>query len=153
MTSISKGAFLVVTASLVALLVGSIFGIGGVHMTFAANKGINVQTDTNQDQGFEAAGGTSGTTNACTATSTPGSMQTSVTLQFRVCFSLVGGPISCAQAINCNDIGCTSVSCNFSFGDRPGNCTTDNGVQLTSCTFASGNFITWYTRCTRYWHY
>jgi len=42
-------------------------GISG-HMAFT-NRGINVQTDTNQDQGCEAAGGTSGITNACTATS------------------------------------------------------------------------------------
>jgi hypothetical protein len=79
MTSISKGAFLVLTASLVALLVGSTLGIGDVHMTFAANKGINVQVDTNQDQGCESAGGTSGITNACTATSGRDSPETSVT--------------------------------------------------------------------------
>lgn len=49
------------------------------HVVFA-NRGINVQTDTSQDQGCEPAGGTSGITNACTATSTPGSMQTQVCL-------------------------------------------------------------------------
>jgi hypothetical protein len=79
-TSVAKGT-LIIIASLVALLVGSVLGIGSVQITFA-NKGINLQTDTNQDQRCEPAGGTSGITNACTASSTPGSTQTSVTLRF-----------------------------------------------------------------------
>lgn len=95
-------------------------------MTFAANKGINVQTDTNQDQGCEPAGGTSGITNACTATSVRGPTETPVTFN---CLSGSLSPFTCNVAA-CNNIGCTSISCDFNIR----NCTTNNGVQLTSCT-------------------
>jgi hypothetical protein len=133
-------AFFVIIASLVALLVVGTDGSG--HTVFAnrsghaasTNRGINVQTDTNQDQGCEPAGGTSGITNACTATSGPGSTPTSVTLAFRFCPGLNGNvPFSCISpfgTVGCNNIGCTSIRCT---GPINGECTTDNGVQLTSC--------------------
>src|SRR5215467_15658363 len=94
-------AFFVIIVSLVALLVVGTEGSG--HTVFAnrafsghgtfTNKGINVQTETNQDQGCEGVGGTSGITNACTATSGRGPSQTStetstetqVTMSFGVC--------------------------------------------------------------------
>ncbi|MFY9794730.1 MAG: hypothetical protein WAK17_18210 [Candidatus Nitrosopolaris sp.] len=53
--------------------------IGSVHMALAAddnitkiinNKGVNVQTDTNQKQDCQTAGETSPISNSCTATST-----------------------------------------------------------------------------------
>jgi hypothetical protein len=95
-------AFLVIIASFVALLVVGTEDMGSRHTVFAsghvafANRGINVQTDTNQDQGCEGAGGTSGITNACTATSGRGPTETSVTLAFRFCPGLNGNvPFSC----------------------------------------------------------
>jgi hypothetical protein len=154
MTSIS---LLVVIVPLVALLVVGTEDMGSRavfanrdssgHAAFT-NKGINVQKDTDQDQGCEAAGGMSGTTNACTATSGSGSTQTSVSLTFDICSFPGGansGPFTCNSpgAPNfCNNIGCTSISCGGPF-IGVSNCTTDNGVQLTSCS--GGNFLT----CTR----
>jgi hypothetical protein len=133
MTGILKGAFLVVTASFVALLVGST-DTGGVHMTFAANKGINEQTDTNQDQRCEPAGGTSGITNACTATSGRGSTQTPVTV---TCSSITEArppPTLTCNAATCNNIGCQSVTCTVALPSGGlSNCVTNNGVQLMSC--------------------
>ncbi|HYA84292.1 MAG TPA: hypothetical protein VEH06_12705, partial [Candidatus Bathyarchaeia archaeon] len=89
MTSIS---LLVIIASLVFLVVGTehmgtVFANRDISRHAAlTNRGINVQTDTNQDQGCESAGGTSGITKACTAASTPGpGMQTSVSLFFTSC--------------------------------------------------------------------
>jgi hypothetical protein len=135
MRGVANGTFLVAVAAIAALFVG---GIEGGHVTFA-NKGTNVQTDTNQDQGCEPAGGTSGITNACTATSGRGSTQTSVTLSFGHCSIVVGvGPTTCDMVISCNNIGCQSVTC--ATGNplgAPFNCTTNNGVQLTSCTFVA----------------
>jgi hypothetical protein len=108
-----------------------------VHVT---NRGINVQTDTNQDQGCETGGGTSAITNTCTATSTPGSTQTTVTLRFATC-TTTGGPISCNTPVApnfCNNIGCQSITCStFVFGAVFDNCVTDNGVQFTTCTFSA----------------
>jgi hypothetical protein len=121
-------------------------GIGG-HVAFT-NRGINVQTDTNQGQGCESAGVTSGITNACTATSGRGtatetSTETSVTLTFGLCFTRTGFPsFGCNGPVppnNCNNIGCEAIGC---FGGLPpnlGDCTTDNGVQLTSCTASFGS--------------
>jgi hypothetical protein len=109
-------------------------GISG-HVVFT-NRGINVQTETNQDQGCEGAGGTSGTTNSCTTTSWRGSSQTSietsVTLTFEGCAFGGGLPgFECSGPISpCNNIGCGAIFCRGPDGD----CTTDNGVQLTSCT-------------------
>jgi hypothetical protein len=138
MTSIS---LLVIIASLVALLVVGTEDMGSGHTVFAnrsghvafTNKGINVQTDTNQDQGCESAGGTSGITNACTATSTPGST-TQVTLGFGSCSG--SNPFTCSgssSAGQCNNLGCTSVTCVGSISGVS-NCVTNNGIQLTSCT-------------------
>jgi hypothetical protein len=67
-------AFLIIIASLVALLVVGTEDMGREHTVFAnraghvtfTNRGINVQTNTNQDQGCEAAGVMSGiTTDIC----------------------------------------------------------------------------------------
>jgi hypothetical protein len=137
-------AFVVVIASLVVLLVIGTEDMGSGHTVFAnrtisghvaiTNRGINVQTDTNQDQGCEAAGGASGITNACTATSGPGSTQTSTqTPVIFICLSFTTTPFTCNVAA-CSNIGCTSISCGFNFGEfNTGNCTTNNGVELTSC--------------------
>jgi hypothetical protein len=150
MASIS---LLVVIVSLVALLVVGAEGSG--HTVFAnqsisrhvalTNRGINVEKDTNQDQGCESAGGMSGTTNACTATSGPGSTETQVTLSLQAhsCNAFSGG-FNCNSPI-CNNIGCTSISCVGSlFGVS--NCTTNNGVQLISCTASESAFT---LTCTR----
>ena len=149
MTSIP---LLVVIVSLVALLVVGTGGSG--HMVFAnrgghtalADRGINVETSTSQDQGCEPAGGTSGITNACTATSGRGSTQTQVTLRFEECVVNNIQPLSCSGPIppnNCNNIGCQSISCTGPGNFNPGDCTTNNGVQLTSCTIATNeNLIT-----------
>ena len=144
--------------------------MGSGHMVFAnrhssghlalTNRGINVQTDTNQDQGCEGAGGTSGITNACTATSGRASTQTStqmpVTLTFLNC--VLRGPhtpppvtfrIDCNTPHlpnKCNNIGCQTLTCVGPTIPDIGNCVTDNGVQLTSCLFHSP-FITF--SCTR----
>jgi hypothetical protein len=157
----ARVAFFVVIASFVALLVVGTEDMGSGHTLFAnratsghvafTNKGINVQTDTNQDQGCEAAGGTSGITNACTATSGPGSTETStetsVTLRFSECATSTGQPgFECGPANNCNNIGCQFIFCPGQLNNNAGDCTTDNGVQLTSCAVAiPGIFIT----CTR----
>src|SRR5215469_18455805 len=104
-------AFLVVIASLVALLVVGIEDIGSGHVAFA-NRGINVQTDTSQDQGCVSAGGTSGITNACTATSGRGPTQTSVTLRFENC-TISPSTFACNTPIGpnfCNNIGCQSIT-------------------------------------------
>jgi hypothetical protein len=150
-------AFLVIISSLVALLVVGTEDMGSGHVAFAnraisehvalTNRGINVQTDTNQDQGCESAGVTSGITNACTATSGRGtatetSTETSVTLTFGSCFTGTFPPFGCNGPVppnNCNNIGCEVIDC---FGGLPPNfsdCTTDNGVQLTSCTASFGS--------------
>ena len=125
---VSMSLLVVVIASLVALLVVGTENMGSGHVAFA-NRGINVQTSTNQDQGCEPAGGTSGITNACTATSnnptTPG---TPVTLTLGSCTST-----SSCNVSSCNSLGCSSVSCTSS-----GNCMTNNGIQLTSCISAVG---------------
>lgn len=131
MRGLANGTFLVAVAAIATLF---LVGMESGHMIFA-NRGINVQTDTTQDQGCEPAGGTSGITNACTATSTPPSTQTLVTLDFHMC-NTSPGQFNCNTPIppnNCNNIGCTNISC---AGDIFGtsNCTTNNGVQLTSCT-------------------
>jgi len=85
---------LVIIATFVALLVVGTEDMGSGHKVFAnrggsvafTNRGVNVQEETSQDKGCEGASGTSGITNACTATSTsgstPGSIQTQVTLNF-----------------------------------------------------------------------
>ncbi len=82
MTSIKNhksATVLVAIAALAGVLVVSTSAIGSGHMALAANdnvtkvfnnKGVNVQTDTNQKQECQTAGGTSGITNSCTATST-----------------------------------------------------------------------------------
>jgi hypothetical protein len=144
MTSI---AFLVIITSIVGLLVVGTEDMGSGHTVFASghvtNRGINVQTDTNQDQGCEATGGTSATTNACTATSGPGSTESSVTLRFGLCVSFPL-PFRCQVPFApnfCDNIGCQTITCTGS-PNNLGDCTTDNGVQLTSCTFATGDFIT-----------
>src|SRR5215472_4056580 len=152
MTSIS---FLVIIASFVALLVVGTEDMGSGHMVFAnrafsghgtfTNKGINVQTETNQDQGCEGVGGTSGITNACTATSGRGPSQTStetstetqVTMSFGVCNHDNAIDLSCNKSIpplNCNNLGCNSISCTGPANFPPFGCTTNNGVLLTSCT-------------------
>jgi len=95
-------------------------------------------------------GGTSGTTNACIATSTPGpGMQTSVSLFFASCGVAVLFPPSGFQCssggvpVYCSNIGCTSISCDADlFVVATANCITNNGVQLT-CT--GSNSLT----CTR----
>src|SRR5215831_800516 len=97
-------AFFVIIASLVFLVVGT-EDMGSGHTVFAnrdghvTNRGINVQTDTNQDQGCEPAGGTSGITNACTATpgrgSTETSTETQVTLKFGACRINNLQPLTC----------------------------------------------------------
>jgi hypothetical protein len=147
MTSI---AFFVVIASLVALLVVGTEDMGSGHTVFAnratsghvafTNRGINVQTDTNQDQGCEASGVTSGITNACTATSGPGSTETStqtpVTVGFAGC-SVSGNTFGCTSPSGpgCNSLGCSDINCvGNPFGVS--NCTTDNGIQLTSCAIS-----------------
>jgi hypothetical protein len=153
-------AFLVVIVSLVALLVAGTEDMGNGHTVFAnraisghmalTNRGINVEKDTNQEQGCEAAGGTSAITNACTATSTPGpGMQTSVSLFFASCGVAVLSPPSGFQCssggvpVSCSNIGCTSISCDADlFVVATANCVTNNGVQLT-CT--GSNFLS----CTR----
>jgi hypothetical protein len=141
-------AFSVIIASIVALLVVGTEDMGSGHTVFAnrvisgheafTNRGINVETDTNQDQGCEGAGGTSGITNACTATSGPGPMQTStqttVTLIASTCSEVAPDEILCSVT-NCNNIGCTLVVCAITGGPLP--CNTDNSVQLTSCVFHS----------------
>ena len=152
-------AFLVIITSLVALLV--VGTEGSVHTVFAnrdssghvTNRGINVQTETNQDQGCEGAGGTSGITNACTATSGRGSTQTSTETQISINFGVcsVGQPFTCQRPMSpppdgCSGLGCTSISCTgsnpFSPTSPAGTCTTDNGVQLTSCILSSFNTLT-----------
>jgi hypothetical protein len=136
-------AFSVIIASLVALLVVGTEDMGSGHTVFASghvtNRGINVQTDTNQDQGCEAAGGTSGITNACTATSGRRSTETSVTLRFMRCV-VQGFPtlhsFSCdipSSPQGCNNIDCQSISCTVVGPDITSNCITNNGIQLTSC--------------------
>jgi hypothetical protein len=145
-------AFLVVIVSLVTLLVVGTEDLGSGHVAFAhkginaaiANRGVNVQTYRNQDQGCESAGGASGSTNACIATSTPGSTPTSVLLAFNICM-VSPSSFSCsnpAGSIGCNSIGCTSISCVGPIHNAV--CTTSNGVQLTSCTL-NGLSLT----CTR----
>jgi len=161
MTSI---AFFVIITSLVALVAVGTEDMGSGHKVFAnrdssghvTNRGINVQTDTNQDQGCESAGVTSAITNACTATSGRGSTETStetqITLSFNGCdvhlvsLECDGGPIA---PDFCNNIGCLGIACNGP-SNNPGDCTTDNGVHLTSCTFinGSGRFAGIFT-CTR----
>jgi hypothetical protein len=142
-------AFFVVITSLVALLVVGTEDMGNGHTVFAnrsisghvafANRGINVETDTNQDQGCEGVGGTSGITNACTATSGPGSTETSTETPVTLGFTGCGGSVtsfSCGTLTGpgCNNLGCSIITCvgNF-FGVF--NCTTDNGIPLTSCTY------------------
>jgi hypothetical protein len=150
-TRMASISLMVIITSLVALLVVGTEDMGSGHMVFAnrgisghvalTNRGINVQTDTNQDQGCEGAGGTSGTTNACTATSTPGAgTQTSVSLFFASCGVAVLSPPSGFQCsaggapFSCSNIGCTSISCDADlFVVATANCITNNGVQLT-CT-------------------
>jgi hypothetical protein len=141
-------AFFVVVSSLVALLVVGTEDMGSGHTVFAnrafsghvtfTNRGINVQTETNQDQGCESVGGTSGITNACTATSGRGSTQTSTETQVALFFNhclISPGQLTCNDVVSCNNIGCTSVTCetnNPVVGTF--NCITESGVQLTSCT-------------------
>jgi len=151
-------AFFVIIASLVFLVVGT-EDMGSGHMVFAnrafsghgtfTNKGINVQTETNQDQGCEGAGGTSGITNACTATSTPGStpgsIQTQVILNFvgfRHSASATGGfNLLIPTSPNfCNNIGCQSIHCTGDTIVDVGDCTSDNGVQLGSACTVSFSF-------------
>lgn len=149
MNYMTNVAFLIVKSSLVALLVVGTEDMGSGHTVFAnrdssghvTNRGINVQTDTNQDQGCEGSGGTSGITNACTATSGSGSTetstQTSVTLRFEACVVNNIEPLTCNTPIppeKCNNIGCQSLICTGPGNFNPGTCTTNNGVQLTSCT-------------------
>jgi hypothetical protein len=149
-------AFLVVIVSLVALLVMGTEDMGSGHKVFAnratsghvafTNRGINVQTDTNQDQGCEPAGGTSGITNACTATSGPGSTETStqtpVTLQSGFCTGNFVTSFFCFSPSGQVQINCV--------GDIFGvsNCTTDTGIQLTSCTVALAPASSTF-KCTR----
>jgi len=153
-------AFSVIIASLVALLVVGTEDMGSVHTVFAnrsghvtfTNKGINVQTDTNQDQGCESAGRTSGITNACTATSSTPGGSTTVALHFSTCTFINGRLTGCSQPLppkDCNNIGCTSVSCPTNNPLGTFNCVTDNGVQLTSCTFVPPGSITNILSCTR----
>jgi hypothetical protein len=133
-------AFSVIIAALVALLLVGAEDMGSGHMVFAnrgghvtfTNRGISVETDTNQDQGCEGAGGTSGITNACTATSGPGSMQTStqtpVTLQSGFCSGNLITSFFCFSGNPPHvDINCV--------GDIFG---VSNCIQLTSCTVALG---------------
>jgi hypothetical protein len=123
--------------------------MGSGHTVFAnressghvTNRGINVQTDTNQDQGCKPSGTTSGISNACTATSgSGGSTQTSVILNFANCSA---APFSCNTPVapySCNNIGCQSISCTATYNElitgSSADCTTDNGVQLISCTLS-----------------
>jgi hypothetical protein len=136
-TRMASISLLVIITSLVALLVGTV-DMGSGHTVFASghvtNRGINVQTDTSQGQGCEGVGGTSGITNACSATSTPAT-QMSVTLNFMRCIStppFTSFACSIPEPPNgCNNIGCATINC---VGPLSGaNCITDNGVQLTSC--------------------
>jgi hypothetical protein len=149
-TRMASISLLIIITSLVALLLVGIEGSG--HKVFAnratsgheafTNRGIDVQTDTNQDQGCEGVGGTSGITNACTATSGRGSTETSIALTFANCN--VNGPTSFSCNIplppaSCNNLGCLQINC---VGSITGvsNCTTDTGVQLTSCTVNGAAF-------------
>jgi hypothetical protein len=69
---------LVAISAMAAVLVVSAVAIGSGRMALAQetitknlnNTGINVQTSTNQKQQCDTAGGNSGITNSCTATST-----------------------------------------------------------------------------------
>jgi hypothetical protein len=80
MTSIkNQKTSLVAIAAIAAVLAVSAIAIGSVHNALADTKtitkttnntGVNVQTDTNQKQQCDTAGGTSPITNSCTATST-----------------------------------------------------------------------------------
>ena len=152
-------SLLVIMASLVALLVVGIEDMGSGHTVFAnrdssghvTNRGINVQKETNQDQGCESAGATSGITNACTATSGRGSTQTStetqVTMSFSACNHDNAINLKCSGTtpppLNCNNLGCTSITCTGPANFPPFDCTTDNGVQLTSCTIPlNANLVT-----------
>lgn len=131
-----KGVVFVITmTAIVALFVGSInqehitFASKGEYITFATNKGINVQTSTTQDQGCESAGGTSGITNACTATFTPGSTPTSVTFSCQAINQEHPALFDCSG----DNISFSSASCT-SNPTVSASCTTNTGVQLTSCT-------------------
>ncbi|HYA84127.1 MAG TPA: hypothetical protein VEH06_11865 [Candidatus Bathyarchaeia archaeon] len=124
---------MVIITSFVALLVVGTEGSGQVfanrdssgHVT---NRGINVQTDTSQDQGCEGVGGTSGITNACTATSGRGSTQTST--QTSVTFGCGTINFQTRNLFDCSgDISFSIASCTSLLV----NCTTNTGVQLTSC--------------------
>jgi hypothetical protein len=76
--------------------------------------------------------------------STPSSTETQVTLEFSSCAGQGSSPptatFTCSNPSPpyfCNNIGCHSISCvgiSLATGVGTGNCTTDNGVQLTSCT-------------------
>ncbi|MFY9794731.1 MAG: hypothetical protein WAK17_18215 [Candidatus Nitrosopolaris sp.] len=79
MTSVNQKTALVTIAAIAAVLAVNTIAIGNGRSASAAtdvitkhfnNTGINVQTDTNQKQDCETAGGSSGIANSCTATST-----------------------------------------------------------------------------------
>ncbi|HYA82668.1 MAG TPA: hypothetical protein VEH06_04360, partial [Candidatus Bathyarchaeia archaeon] len=148
-------AFSVIIAALVALLVVGAEDIGSGHTVFAnrsisghgkfTNKGINVQTETNQDQGCEGAGGTSGITNACTATSGRGSSQTSTqtSTQTQETFTRANCSINDETSATCNPSSGPSISCTGNvFPGNTATCTTKPplpvGTQLT-CGFQSVN--------------
>lgn len=109
MTSVQKRVFLVIIASLVALLV---IGTADGHAVFAAKSG---------------------------------SPETSVTLSFNACVIDNVQPFSCSSPGPlhfCNNIGCQSIICTEPGNVmlfNPGDCTTDNGVQLTSCKIPGPN--------------
>jgi hypothetical protein len=86
MTSIKNHkTALVAISAIAAVLAVSTIAIGNGRMALAAetttitknvnDTGVNVQTDTNQKQDCLTAGGTSGISGSCTATSTDNVMQ------------------------------------------------------------------------------
>jgi hypothetical protein len=80
MTSINQKTALVAIAAIATVLAVSTIAIGNGRTALAAdtttitkhfsNAGVNVQTDTNQKQDCQTAGGSSPITNSCTAIST-----------------------------------------------------------------------------------
>jgi hypothetical protein len=80
MTGINQKTALLAIAAIVTVLAVSTFAIGNGRMALAAdtttvtknvnNTGVNVQTDTNEKQDCQTAGGSSGISGSCTASST-----------------------------------------------------------------------------------
>jgi hypothetical protein len=147
MTSIASHKITtVLVAALAAVLVGSTVAIGSGHMALAdngkttkviKNKGTNVPTETQQNQECETAGGTSGVSSSCTASSTntitPSPTPTTELLTFVECSGTNGN-----HNVHCtvHDSGITDINClvanpAISGGNNVGDCLTNNGVHLT----------------------